>query len=169
MENMLLQKIEYKIDQTQHGQWRRFAYPTGQYFEEFVSHRKLFGLPLIHFTRGPCPETGRRTTAKGILAIGRLSIGVVAIGQASAGIIAIGQLAVGLLFGLGQLSTGAVAIGQMALGFVLGFGQFATGYVSIGQFAIGHYVLAQRGVGTFVWDMKTASAEARDFFTNILP
>ena len=87
MNNMLLQPVEYKVDQTSLGCWRRFVYPSGQSFEEFVSHKKLLGMPVLHFTRGRCPETGRRIIAKGIIAIGRLSIGIVAIGQASAGIL----------------------------------------------------------------------------------
>jgi len=169
MDNMLLHEVEYKVDQTPRGTWRRFAYPTGQYFEEFVSHKKFLGLPLIHFTRGRCPDTGRRIIAKGIIAIGRLAVGVVAVGHASAGIVAIGQLAIGLLFGLGQLSTGAVAIGQMALGAAVGIGQMATGRIAIGQFGIGQYVLAQKGIGTHVWDTQGASEVAREFFKGLLP
>src|SRR5256885_1818581 len=102
MKNQLLAEVEYKIDETPRGVWRRFLYPDGQLFEEFVSHRWVGGLPLLHYTRGRCPETGRRVVARGVVAIGRLAVGVVAIGHASAGVIAIGQLAVGLLFGLGQ-------------------------------------------------------------------
>ena len=169
MQNMLLQEVEYKIEETQLGVWRRFAYTTGQYFEEFTSHKQIFGLPLIHYTRGKCPETGRRIVAKGIIAIGRFAVGFLAIGHASAGLIAFGQLALGLLLGLGQLSTGAGAIGQLAFGAAIGIGQIATGYVAIGQIGMGHYVLAQSGIGTHVWDAKGASEVAKEFFTNILP
>jgi hypothetical protein len=169
MQNMLLQDVEYKIEETRLGTWRRFAYPTGLYFEEFTSHKQVCGLPLIHFTRGRCPETGRRIIAKGIIAVGRLAVGVLAIGQASVGVLAIGQLAIGLLFGLGQLSTGVIALGQLAIGLAVGIGQIATGYVAIGQFGLGHYVLAQRGLGTNVWDTKGTSEVAREFFTNLAP
>ena len=152
MKNILLEDVEYKIDETPMGVWRRFLYPNGELFEEFVAHRQVAGLPLLHYTRGRCPETGKRIVARGFVAIGRLSVGVIAIGQASMGLIAVGQLSVGLLFGLGQATTGVVAVGQLALGLMFGFGQFATGGVVIAQMGIGRYVLAQLGLGQYVWD-----------------
>lgn len=169
MKNMLLEKIEYKEDATNLGTWRRFAYPTGELFEEFTSYQTYFGLPLLHYTRGRCPETGRRIVARGIIAVGRLAVGVVAIGQASAGLIAVGQLALGLMFGLGQASTGVLAAGQLAVGVLFGLGQFTTGYVAIGQLALGKYVLAQVGAGLHVWDMKSASPVAKQFFRSLIP
>src|SRR5437868_9866342 len=87
------EEIAYTTDETGLGVWRRFTYPNGQVFAEFVSHQWLLGLPLVHFTWGRCPETGRRVVATGIVAVGRLARGVVAIGHASVGVIAIGQLA----------------------------------------------------------------------------
>ena len=75
-----------------------------------------------------------------------------------------GQLGLGLLFGLGQASSGIISIGQFALGFYLGIGQFATGIIAIGQFAVGKYVLAQIGIGKYVWSQKTADPEAVEFF-----
>jgi hypothetical protein len=39
MKNLLFEKVEYKIDETPRGVWRRYLYPDGQLFEEFVSHR----------------------------------------------------------------------------------------------------------------------------------
>src|SRR5262245_11706129 len=115
MKNLLLEPVEYQIDETPRGVWRRFLYPTGELFEEFTSHRRVLGLPLLHYTRGRCPETGKRVTARGFIAVGRFALGVVAIGQVSAGIIAVGQLAFGVLFGLGQGTTGAFALGQLTL------------------------------------------------------
>jgi hypothetical protein len=168
VKNMLLEKIEYKEDETSFGTWRRFVYPTGELFEEFTAHQVYFGLPLVHYTRGRCPETGKRVVARGIVAVGRLAVGVVAIGQASAGILAIGQLALGLVFGLGQASTGTVALGQLAVGLLFGLGQITTGYVAIGQFALGKYVLAQLGLGQYVWDTRGASAAAQQFFRSLI-
>ncbi len=165
MKNMLLQDVEYRVDDTPRGQWRRFAYPTGEYFEEYTSHAKVAGWPLVHFTRGRCPETGRRIVAKGIIAVGRVAVGGLAIGQASFGLLAIGQLAIGLVFGLGQLATGMVAIAQFAIAVSLAVGQFGIGRVVVAQFGIGQYVLAQRGFGSHVWDVKGASESAREFFT----
>jgi hypothetical protein len=138
MQNMLLEKVEYQIEETPRGTWRRFAYPTGGLFAEFRSHRQLWGLPVLHYTRGICPETGRRIVARGVVGVGRLATGVIAVGHASFGVIAIGQLAVGLIFGLGQAATGAVALGQLAIALLFGAGQIATGAVAIAQIALGN-------------------------------
>ena len=73
MKNLLLEKVEYKIETTNFGVWRRFVYPNGSYFAEFKSHATFMGLPLFHYTRGKCPETGRRIIAKGVIAVGRLA------------------------------------------------------------------------------------------------
>ncbi len=168
MENQLLQKIEYEFVETQRGVWRRFLYPNGQLFEEFVSYARVGDLPLLHYTYGKCPETGKRIVARGVVAIGRLAMGGIAIGQASVGLIAVGQLAVGLMFGFGQATTGMVAIGQLALGGIFGLGQFATGFMAVGQFGLGRYVLAQIGFGENVWDMRGASPVAQQFFRGFL-
>ncbi len=162
--NLLLEEFEYKIDETDFGVWRRFAYPTGELFEEFKSHTRIMGWPLLHYTRGKCPETGKRIIARGVIAIGRLAFGGLAIGHASAGFIAIGQLAIGAFFGLGQASTGIFAIGQLAIGLVFGLGQFTTGYAAIGQFGFGRFVLAQFGIGQHVWDPRAADPIAQQFF-----
>jgi hypothetical protein len=167
--NLLLQNVQYKIDETPWGTWRRFVYSDGSLFEEFVSHRWLWGLPLLHYTRGKCPETGKRVVAKGIVAIGRLAVGVFALGHASAGIVAVGQASFGLLFGLGQLAGGLFALGQGAIALVLGVGQFATGYAAIGQLAMGKYVLAQFGLGVHVWDTFGVAPAAREFFKPLIP
>lgn len=80
MKNVLLENVEYQIDKTSFGVWRRYFYPTGAFFAEFKSHKNLFGLPLFHYTRGICPKTGKRVVAKG-----RIAIGIVAIGQVGFG------------------------------------------------------------------------------------
>jgi len=169
MNNLLLEEIEYKTSETSLGTWRRFAYPTGQVFEEFTSHKQYFGLPLLHFTRGRCPETGRRIIAKGIVAIGRLAIGGIAIGHASAGLIAVGQLSIGILFGLGQLTTGVFALGQIALALLFGIGQISCGYAVIAQLGAGNFVLAQKGFGAHVCDTGGCNHIVLDYFRKIFP
>jgi hypothetical protein len=163
-QNLLLEDIQYKIDETAFGIWRRFLYPSGQYFAEFRSHARFLGLPLLHYTRGKCPETGRRVVARGIVAIGRIATGVIAVGQASAGIIAFGQASVGLLFGMAQATAGYYAIGQLALGVTFGAGQIATGITAVGQIAVGRYVLAQLGFGTYLWTPKQSNPIAVHYF-----
>lgn len=155
------------METTNFGVWRRFVYPNGAYFAEFKSHAIFFGLPLLHYTRGKCPETGRRVVAKGVIAVGRLAMGILAIGQASFGIIAIGQAGLGLVLGLGQGATGLYAIGQAAIGLMLGLGQITTGEIAIGQLAYGKYVLAQIGYGDYVWSINRADPEAVTFFKSL--
>ena len=169
MKNLLLEPVEYKVEETRRGVWRRFLYPGGDLFEEFTSHRHLFGLPLFHYTRGRCPETGKRVTARGFIAIGRFAVGVIGIGQVSAGLLAVGQLAFGLLLALGQASVGLFALGQLAIATVFAVGQFAGAYVAVGQFGLGQYVLAQFGIGQHVWDTRGESPVARQFFESFLP
>ena len=167
MANLLLEEVKYKIEETDFGIWRRYGYINGTSYHEFKSHKQLFGIPLVHYTYGRNPETGRRRIAKGIIAVGRLACGVVAIGHASLGLLVIGQLAIGIVFGLGQLSTGLTAVGQAAISLYCGVGQFASGYIAIGQFAVGKYVLAQGGIGEFVLSMKRADPQAIEFFKSL--
>ncbi len=168
MNNMLLENIEYQVEKTGLGVWRRYMYSTGARFAEFKSSKTIYGLPLLHYTYGICPQTGKRITAKGVVAVGRVAVGILAIGHASLGVIAVGQLGVGLLFGLGQAGLGLVAIGQIAVGFIFGAGQPATGIVAIGQLAIGKYVPAQVGFGEYVCSQKQIDPAAREFFRSLL-
>jgi hypothetical protein len=167
MRNMFLEKPEYKIEQTAMGVWRHYGYENGTSFHEFRSNATWMGLPLIHYTSGKCPETGRRICAKGIIAIGRIACGIIAIGHASIGIIAIGQLAIGLLFGLGQVATGVAAVAQAAIGVYFGLGQLTTGYIAIGQIAFGKYVFAQFGLGEYVLSMTRKDPQAIEFFKTL--
>jgi hypothetical protein len=167
MRNVLLEKPEYKIEQTAMGVWRHYGYENGTSFHEFKSNATWLGLPLIHYTSGKCPETGRRICAKGVIAIGRVACGIIAIGHASIGIIAIGQLAIGLVFGLGQVATGVAAVAQVAIGVYFGLGQLTTGYIAIGQIAFGKYVFAQFGLGEYVLSMTRKDPQAIEFFKTL--
>ena len=123
MRNLLLEPIDYKIEETTVGTWRKFLHPNGDYYAEFISHAEILGIPVLHYTRGKCPETGSRVVAKGIIAVGRFAVGIVGIGQVSVGVIAFGQLGLGLLFGLGQATTGVLAFGQLAIAALFGLGR----------------------------------------------
>ena len=169
VEDLAAEPFPYERTETNFGIWQRFVYPTGATYAEFRSHQEWFGVPLVHITRGICPETGRRKTARGIIAMGRIAIGVIALGQVAAGVIALGQVVVGLLVGLGQFTMGMVCVGQIALAGIFGLGQFTTGYVVIGQFGFGEYVLAQIGFGTHVIDMTGADPAAVKFFEGLKP
>jgi hypothetical protein len=165
---ILRNDVDYIIQETANGIWRRYLYPNGKRFAEFKTYLNVGGLPLVHYTYGVCPQTGRRITAHGIIAVGRIASGVIAIGQFAIGLIAIGQLSIGLLFALGQASFGAYCVGQLAVGLYFGAGQFATGHIAIGQFAYGTYVLAQIGLGGHVVDMHGVDPVAKAFFLRLI-
>ena len=167
MTNRLLEPVDYKIERTRRGVWKRYLSPEGQGYAEFTSHARFGAWPLIHYTSGISPETGRRKVARGVLAVGRVAVGGVAVGQAAFGLVAIGQLGVGLLFGLGQAAAGFYGVGQLALAFQFGLGQVATGMTAIGQLAVGDYVLAQLGFGAHVWDQEAVDPEARRYFLEL--
>ena len=40
------------VEETPRGVWRRCTHADGSVFKEFRSHATLFGLPLVHMTRG---------------------------------------------------------------------------------------------------------------------
>lgn len=167
MKNELLEQVEYKVIETGFGVWKSFGYVTGLSYHEFTSHAKIGSLPLVHYTFGRCPETGRRKVAKGVIAVGRIAYGIIAIGQLAIGLVPIGQAAFGLLLGIGQISTGWFAFGQAAIGFYLGIGQFAVGHIAIGQFAIGTYALGQWAVGKYVWSVSQADEAAKEMFRSL--
>jgi len=167
MNNVLLKDVEYRIQTTRLGVWRTYLYSSGAVFREFRSHRTIWGTPLLHYTRGICPETGKRIVAKGIIAVGRISLGVVALGQMSMGCIALGQVGAGLL-AMCQASFGLITFGQLSVGFLIGVGQISTGLVAVGQLAFGRFVLAQLGIGDHVWSVKHQDPEAVDYFKSLL-
>jgi len=166
--NLLLEEIPYVIEETPRGIWRRFVYPDGKRFAEYKTHQKWGTLPLVHYTFGICPETGKRITARGVIAVGRFAHGMIAIGQLSLGLIAIGQLSFGVLLCISQAAFGAICIGQAAIGLLFGAGQIATGQIAIGQIAFGTFVLAQLGWGSHVIDMRGVDAGAKDFFLRLI-
>lgn len=167
-QNLLLEKIDYVYEETPWGVWRRFVYPNGTRFAEYRTNRMLGTLPLVHYTFGRCPETGKRVTARGVIAVGRFAHGMIAIGQLSLGLIAIGQLSFGVVFCMAQAAFGPVAVGQAAIGLIFGAGQLATGQIAIGQMAFGSYVLGQIGWGSHVIDSRGVDPVAKDFFLRLI-
>ena len=117
---------------------------TGSFYcFEYVSKRKLFGLPLVHIIMGPSldPATGKIRVAKGIVAIGGIAMGWLAFGGVALGLISFGGLGLGLLAALGGLAiSGGVAAGGCAIGF-FAVGGCAVGYCAIGGGAFGIHAL----------------------------
>jgi hypothetical protein len=81
----------------------------------------LLGLPLLHYTSGVCPETERRRTARGVIAVGAQALGL---------------LALGWQLGIGQLATGGLVVGQLAVGEWV-----------LAQVGVGTHVWDQSGAG----------------------
>lgn len=102
---------------------------------EYRSKRTVCGLPLLHINLG----RGKKM-AKGIIAIGNISLGVISVGILSAGLCSFGIVAAGLLgiavIAAGLFSIGAVAVGGIALG-AIAVGYLAVGALSFGVYAIG--------------------------------
>ncbi|MCE5184906.1 MAG: zinc ribbon domain-containing protein [Planctomycetaceae bacterium] len=117
---------------------------TGAFYcFEYVSKRKLLGLPLLHIVLGPAidPATGKLRIAKGIVAIGGIAYGVFAVGGAAVGLLSFGGLSAGLLGAFGGVSVSAgCAVGGLAIGSVA-IGGFAFGYYALGGGAFGIHAL----------------------------
>lgn len=150
MANLLDVPIDYSIEQTALGVWRRYRDEKTGYFQEFTSHGRLGSWPLFQYVSGKSPVTGSTATARGIVAVGKKAMGVLAVGQLAVGVVAIGQAAIGVF-----------ALGQLALGLLVGVGQGATGVVAVGQLAIGVFCAGQLAVGYRVMAQLDVVAHVR--------
>ena len=115
------------------------------------------GWPLVHVAFGKNRRTGKLLVAKGIIAIGQFAVGIVTVAQ----------FGIGILFGFGQFVAGYAAVGQLALALYFGLGQLSSGMTAIGQFAFGRYVLAQAGMGKYIWTGSFKNPEAVRYFTEL--
>ncbi len=97
---------------------------------EYKSQSTLFGLPLVHvnLTRNYRPRGAGVRVAKGILAIGDVSIGVVSMGGVALG---------GICFG--GVSLGLFSFAGLAIGLLLAIGGGAVGMFALGGLAVGLY------------------------------
>lgn len=103
-----------------------FECPRGRVYYEYISPRRLWGLPLVHVRLG-----GGNRPVRGIVAVGNVAVGLVALGGIGVGVVSLAGLSVGLL-ALGGMALGAVSAGGVALGLC------AAGGVAMGQWlAIG--------------------------------
>ena len=124
---------------------------------EWRSRGEFAGWPLVHIAFGKNKSTGKLYVAKGVIAIGQFAVGI----------ITVAQFGVGVLFGFGQFVAGYAAAGQLALAFYFGMGQLASGITAIGQLAFGRYVLAQAGIGRYLWTVSVKDPEAVRYFTEL--
>lgn len=135
-----------------------YIYPRYVPYYEYVSQRKIFGLPLVHI-RIAHHGFARAT---GIIAIGNAAVGLVSIGGCSLGVLSLGGVSVGLLLALGGASVGLFSLGGLAVGgfaigglavsqwFSLGGGAVSGG-LAIGGGAVGHVAVGDAAVGTYAF------------------
>lgn len=107
---------------------------------EYISQKKLFGIPLLHVHVG-----AGLYRAKGVFALGMISSGLVSMGLLSMGLLSFGLLSLGLLafggFVLGGAAFGGVAVGILAAAGI-SIGVFSIGGISLGVIAVGGIAIA---------------------------
>ncbi|AVQ96568.1 XRE family transcriptional regulator [Ethanoligenens harbinense] len=114
---------------------REFRFGLPVYHYEYKSKHTIFGIPLFHVNVG----WGRPYVAKGILAIGNVSVGAISLGIIACGGLCFGVLALGLL-GFAGAALGLIALGGLAVGG-MAFGGMAVGAVAFGGLAAGKYAV----------------------------
>ncbi|MEK5477157.1 helix-turn-helix transcriptional regulator [Paenibacillus sp. FSL R5-0407] len=140
---------------------------------EYKSKAKLFEIPLVHIHLGRGIKVAKGIIAVGNISIGALSIGILALGGLSIGVLAGGlislaALAIGLLLGVGGVATGLLAIGGLALG-ILTIGGLSIGMFSLGggaiasHIAIGGYASGHIAIGDTVNGAYTLVVQDQDF------
>ena len=112
---------------------------------EYRSSTTLFGWPLVHVATGVDPATGRKRTAKGIIAMGNAPRGIIAFGDVAVGVVACGIFGYGL-FSVSVVAVGLVALGSVSVGLVLAIGGVAVAPVALGGAACGYYA-----TGALAW------------------
>ncbi len=121
---------------------------------QYRSSASIGGWPLVHVCAGVDPLTMRPRIAKGIVAIGNISVGAVAVGGVGLGLVTVGGGALGLLF----------ALGGAAIGLGLSIGGVAVGSVAIGGVAIGFlYAVGGGAFGPAIVDGRQCDEAAREF------
>jgi len=130
---------------------------------EYRSRKTLFGLPLLHIAYGLDPVSGRRRTAKGIVAVGERAVGVVAFGGMACGGIVFGGLGIGLVSFSG-LALGLVSMGGLALGLLLAYGGLAAAPFAIGGLAAGWVATGGAAFGGHVLSGSSSDPLAKEFF-----
>ena len=123
---------------------------------EYRSKTTLFGWPLVHVATGVDPTTGRKRSAKGIIAVGTAPRGVIAFGDVAVGVIACGIFCYGPI-AIGVVSVGVLAVGSVAVGLLAAMGGAALAPVAIGGAAFGYYAN-----GALVWGQHAISPGVTD-------
>lgn len=113
---------------------------------EYVSKKKIKGIPLVHINLGFGMKKAKGiiaigNIANGIISLGMLSTGIISFGVLSIGLLSFGSFALGLLLAIGGLSLGTIAIGGVTVG-IFAIGGVAIGLYSLGGVACAKYIAA---------------------------
>lgn len=140
---------------------------------EYKSRLAIAGIPLVHINFG----YGRKV-AKGIIAMGNISIGVISIGGLAIGLLSLGGLAVGgLVFAgmalgiaaLGGVSIGYIAVGGMAIGIYACGGIAIADQIAVGGKAIGHIAIGPSVSGDYCLQGTNISTQEINHFFQSIP
>jgi len=123
---------------------------------EYRSQATLFGWPLLHVATGVDPATGRKRSAKGIIAVGTSPRGVIAFGDVAVGVIACGIFGYGLI-SISVVGVGVFACGSVAVGLLLAMGGVAVAPIALGGAAFGYYAN-----GAIAWGVHALSPNVSD-------
>lgn len=123
---------------------------------EYRTKTTLFGWPLLHVALGVNPSTGRKRSARGILAVGTAARGIIAFGDEAVGVIACG------IFGYGVVSFSVIAVGIFACGSVAMGAVFAMGGMAIAPVAIGGLAFGWYANGAIVWGKHALAPNVYD-------
>jgi predicted Ser/Thr protein kinase len=123
---------------------------------EYRSKATLFGWPLLHVVTGVDPVTGRKRSARGIIAMGTAPCGVVAFGDVAVGVIACGVFGYGVV-SVSVVAVGLISLGSVAVGLWLAMGGMAVGLIAMGGAAFGYYAC-----GALVWGPHAIGPGAHD-------
>lgn len=144
-------------------------------FYEYKSKTRIFGIPLVHIKSGYGIQV-----AKGIIAIGNISIGFISIGGISVGALSLGGIGLGLLvlagmalggIAFGGFAIGILAMGGMAVGIYSAGGMAIASKLAIGGAAFGHTAIGVSPRGVNILDVTDAIRydQIRDFIIEYHP
>jgi len=123
---------------------------------EYRSKTTLFGWPLLHVAIGVNPATGRKRSARAIIAVGTAPRGLIAFGDEAVGVIACG------IFGYGVISFSVIAVGIFACGSVAAGLVFAMGGMAIAPVAMGGLAFGWFASGAMAWGKHALAPNVYD-------
>jgi predicted Ser/Thr protein kinase len=130
---------------------------------EYRTKTTLFGWPLLHVAIGVNPATGRKRTAKGIIAVGCNPRGVIAFGDEAVGVIACGIFGFGLV-SFSVVGVGVFACGSVAVALVFAMGGMAIAPVAMGGLAFGWFTNGALAFGKHALSPTVYDPAAAKFF-----